>query len=359
MWPKHHQVWPTGTPVINLVLVALSIAVLLSYGRAVDFADLVSYPSLIDDSQIVRYVGGDGFSANHVVRGILDEPMISSLLHTGKSSRFRPGYYTLKGVETIAFGTHMALWYLLRVVGFLAAGFTIAVIVGKWFGTFPSALFAVMWFVHPAWSDLLVRVGPAEHYLYMLVPAFFLILYNGHDTWDWRRYLPFAALCDFLLFDQGSGSAVGIRLRRNLGRWRLRFWQQTLSVRLDDNCRRNNLDAYHSQCFVGINRALRAGTINSKLRQTIRQGPSAIFRRILTGGINSCSTNATSEPASIRFCGPVTPISRSRSPADHCAPLRPDWRFNTGRHALSLCSPISDLRGILCGLRMVVPSENI
>lgn len=74
-----------------MLLVLLFVAALIQYLYSFDRAALISYPNLIDDSQIVRYLGSDGFSIGTIISSVLDEYEIRVLIADGAANRFRPG----------------------------------------------------------------------------------------------------------------------------------------------------------------------------------------------------------------------------------------------------------------------------
>ncbi|WP_194467132.1 hypothetical protein [Bradyrhizobium sp. CCBAU 53340] len=72
-------------------------------------------PSLIDDHDIVLALNGEGnVTLSSLGTWLAKTPEYKELLESGRTTRFRPGYYVLKAIEMYAWGDNMRLWYLFR-----------------------------------------------------------------------------------------------------------------------------------------------------------------------------------------------------------------------------------------------------
>ncbi|MDT4740694.1 hypothetical protein [Bradyrhizobium sp. WYCCWR 12699] len=120
-------------------------------------------PSLVDDHDIVFALdGGSTVSLRSIGTWLAQTPEYRELLESGKTTRFRPGYYVLKAIEIYAWGDNMRLWYLFRYVADIGTTMLIAALFLRTFGLPSAVAFILLYMGHQSWSDLIPRLGPTE-----------------------------------------------------------------------------------------------------------------------------------------------------------------------------------------------------
>lgn len=120
-------------------------------------------PSLIDDHDIVFALdGGSTVTLRSVETWLGQTPEYRELLESGKTTRFRPGYYVLKAIEIYAWGDNMRLWYLFRYIADIGTTLLIAALFLRTFGLPAAVAFVLLYMSHQSWSDLIPRLGPTE-----------------------------------------------------------------------------------------------------------------------------------------------------------------------------------------------------
>ncbi len=141
---------------------------------------------VIDDHEIAYFLGSD-----HVLRG---NEIVGNLLHNTEVAhylhypRFRPIYYTLRLLESWAWGAKPSLWYAFRIFVFaLFVSFfwyLISQKVGIVIGGFISLYMATQIY----WVDIIGRLGPSENYAALGLAFFGLgvhIIYKSNKIGGW------------------------------------------------------------------------------------------------------------------------------------------------------------------------------
>ncbi|MDN4986738.1 hypothetical protein QY049_26615 [Bradyrhizobium sp. WYCCWR 13022] len=120
-------------------------------------------PSLIDDHDIVFALDGENtVTLRSLEAWLAQTPEYRELLESGKTSRFRPGYYVLKAIEIYAWGGNMRLWYLFRYIANIGTTLLIAALFLRTLGLSSAVAFVLLYLGHESWSDLIPRLGPTE-----------------------------------------------------------------------------------------------------------------------------------------------------------------------------------------------------
>jgi hypothetical protein len=145
---------------------------------------------LIDDHQILSYFGtSKSVSIFDLPRILAAQTEVGSWGHT---ERFRPVYYTFRILETAWHGLNPAAWYLTRIaiVGAVTAGLGFAAFRAVNAGTESrarqlcsfgvAALTGILVVTLPAWSDIVMRLGPAETYV---APGLMLLCVGIGQAW--------------------------------------------------------------------------------------------------------------------------------------------------------------------------------
>ncbi|MGO9098346.1 MAG: hypothetical protein ACLP9Y_02460 [Mycobacterium sp.] len=130
---------------------------------------------LIDDHEILSYFGtSKSVSIFDLPRILATQTEVGSWGHT---ERFRPVYYIFRILETAWHGLTPAAWYLTRIVilGAVAAGLGFAAFRAVNAGSESrarqlcslgvAALTGILVVTLPAWSDIVMRLGPSEIYV--------------------------------------------------------------------------------------------------------------------------------------------------------------------------------------------------
>lgn len=157
-------------------LLVIGVLVSLAGNRPMLTADL----GPVDDHETVRWQGPDGRIALSEIPGLLQTTEVGNF---GETARYRPVAYTLKLLESWAFGYDPPLWYLIRTV---LLGLAIGLLAFGVSGLLERALAAspvpleepvarwARWLVPivgliviqglPVWEGLVNRLGPSENY---------------------------------------------------------------------------------------------------------------------------------------------------------------------------------------------------
>jgi hypothetical protein len=169
------------TPAV--VGIVAGLVVILAAATAYLYGPLVSAKfGLIDDHEILSYFG----TKKSV--GILDLPRIlttqTEVGAWGNTERFRPVYYVFRILETVWHGLSPAAWYLTRmvIVALVAAGLGFAAFRALNSGPTSRArqvcsliiavVIGLLTVTIPAWSDIVMRLGPSEIYVALGVMLF-------------------------------------------------------------------------------------------------------------------------------------------------------------------------------------------
>ena len=161
----------------------------------------------VDDHEIVRFIGSDKqLWIWQIPEVLLNQTEVGQY---GENPRFRPAYYTLRLLETSAYGIDSTSWYFARILMasltcfFLTVGLLALL-------SFRNKLVDISfssWFILTilslsAWQGILPRLGPAEIYLVLGISVFFylatFLLINPNSTRAW------VAACLTILLIVGS-----------------------------------------------------------------------------------------------------------------------------------------------------------
>lgn len=134
----------------------------------------------IDDHEIVRFLGSDKqLWLWQIPQTLVEKTEVGQF---GDYARFRPVYYTIRMIETSAFGADSSSWYLARIIMvslvmlFMVIGLLqllafsdriVSIAFGIWFAFSTVSL--------TAWQDIVSRLGPAEIYLALEFATFFYL----------------------------------------------------------------------------------------------------------------------------------------------------------------------------------------
>jgi hypothetical protein len=149
--------FPRGESLNLLLIACLSGAIsFILTGRQIYLANW----GLIDDHEIFHFLGpGLHLPLTDIWSTLLAKTEVGSL-----QGRFRPGYYTVKLIETSLWGTNVHLWYLARTFGlalFLGSiWWFMRRFVGIWLGGVLTICIALL----PLWAGVWSRLGTSEAY---------------------------------------------------------------------------------------------------------------------------------------------------------------------------------------------------
>ena len=149
--------FPRGESLNLLLIACLSGATsLILIGRQIYQANW----GLIDDHEIFHFLGpGLHLPLTDIWSTLLAKTEVGSL-----QGRFRPGYYTVKLIETSLWGANVHLWYLARTFGlalFLGSiWWFMRRFVGIWLGGVLTICIALL----PLWAGIWSRLGTSEAY---------------------------------------------------------------------------------------------------------------------------------------------------------------------------------------------------
>jgi hypothetical protein len=177
--PKERLPAGAWITVIAVLTLALAAATAYLYGPLVN-----ARFGLIDDHEILAYFGTNkSVSVADLPRILSTQTEVGSWGHT---LRFRPVYYVFRILETVWHGLDPAAWYLTRIVlvaviaaiaGVVAYRVTVGVaatVRRQIWGFALAATAAVIVLTLPAWSDIVMRLGPSEIYVGLGIALFAL-----------------------------------------------------------------------------------------------------------------------------------------------------------------------------------------
>lgn len=133
----------------------------------------------IDDHEILKFLGTDRKVFLYQVPSILWQQ--TEIGHWGEVARFRPSYYFLRVIETLAFERRSYLWYLNRIIILFVTVFSLSRVVFETVKTESKAIkvlvglfFAISSLRLPGLVDTTMRLGPAETYLLLGLAGFLI-----------------------------------------------------------------------------------------------------------------------------------------------------------------------------------------
>ena len=120
-------------------------------------------PALVDDHDIIYRLGpSPTASLIDTWNDLKATDEYQELVKHGKAARFRPAHYPLKSLQTYLFGDNIRLWYLANFAMYAGTAILLFWLALETFGIASAVVFGVFYFAHPAWSDILPRLGPVE-----------------------------------------------------------------------------------------------------------------------------------------------------------------------------------------------------
>lgn len=144
---------------------------------------------LIDDHEILRFLGPDGLAPVQVLGVLFSDTEVGQW---GEGTRLRPVYYLIRLIETAAFGDRAGLWYLTRmlVLVLVASGFGFIALRALYtrgdstrrlfVATAAATLVALLVVTIPSWTDIGTRLGPSEVYVGLGIAIFAI---GGFELW--------------------------------------------------------------------------------------------------------------------------------------------------------------------------------
>jgi hypothetical protein len=132
---------------------------LYQFGGFVDRA----VPALVDDHDIIYPLGpSPTASLIDTWNDLKATDEYQELVKHGEAARFRPAHYPLKSLQIYLFGDNIRLWYLANFTVYAGTAIALFWLTLETFGIASAVVFGVFYFAHPAWSDILPRLGPVE-----------------------------------------------------------------------------------------------------------------------------------------------------------------------------------------------------
>jgi hypothetical protein len=120
-------------------------------------------PSLVDDHDIIAPLGSSATAPlSDVLTDLKQTDDFRALAETGKAARFRPAHYPFKSLQIYLFGNNIRLWYIAAFAIYVATATVLFALVYRSFGLTIGILFAVIYFGHRAWADIMPRLGTVE-----------------------------------------------------------------------------------------------------------------------------------------------------------------------------------------------------
>ncbi|MCK1396049.1 hypothetical protein [Bradyrhizobium sp. 1] len=137
----------------------LSVILIFHFAQFLDRA----YPALVDDHDIIAPLGSSATApAADVLEDLRQTDDFQSFATIGKAERFRPFHYPFKSLQIYLFGDNFRLWYIAAFAIYVATATMLFTLVYRRFGLVIGLLFSALYFGHPAWSDIMPRLGPVE-----------------------------------------------------------------------------------------------------------------------------------------------------------------------------------------------------
>jgi hypothetical protein len=213
-----------------VVLLSVGISFFL-VGKQIFFANW----GMIDDHEIFMFIGRHTRLPLSEFFNVLVN--MTEVGHLG-SGRFRPSYYSLRILESSAWGTDVHLWYLTRTLCFglfiASLWWILSRFLQIWLGA--ALLFPIL--VLPFWADIWTRLGPSEIYGTLALGLMLLGIYGSvvFETPRGRAVSSIAmTVAAFILigsketFVPLAGAAVAVFLFNGITR-RLPIWVVAVSI---------------------------------------------------------------------------------------------------------------------------------
>lgn len=183
--------------------------------------------SIIDDHEFIDNIG----SRERLPFGEIPSAVLNTEVgRQGKTTRFRPAYYTLQSLEAAVWGKHPAIWFGMRMAIatlFAALLAKVCIDIGGSILAFGFLVFALS---RTYWNDIFARLGPGESYVILGV-CFMMLAYFASKKSGWRipnaltmaiglviavgskeNFVLLGMLPAWWLFSQGRKISIAIRI---------------------------------------------------------------------------------------------------------------------------------------------------
>jgi len=151
---------------------------------------------VIDDHEIVYFLGSDHvLKVNEIWGKLINNTEVAHYLHY---PRFRPIYYTLRLLESWAWGAHPALWYAFRIFIFALFVSFFWYLISQSAGSVIGGFIALYMATQMYWLDIISRLGPSESYAALGLVLFGLgtfIIYRSNKIAGWWCILLGTIIC--------------------------------------------------------------------------------------------------------------------------------------------------------------------
>ncbi|MCK1743552.1 hypothetical protein IVA80_22565 [Bradyrhizobium sp. 139] len=148
-----------SSAIVSLFALVTSALLVLHFGSFIDRAT----PALVDDHDIINPLKASASAPLADVWADLKQTdEYQELAITGRASRFRPAHYPLKSLQIYLFGDNIRLWYIAIFAMYVATATALFALLFHSLGLTSAVVFGVLYFAHPAWSDIFPRLGPVE-----------------------------------------------------------------------------------------------------------------------------------------------------------------------------------------------------
>lgn len=158
--------------------------ILIIYGL-----NLFSWWGVIDDHQIVQYLGTDQNLRFNELLSVIGE---TEIVKFGNTLRYRPSYYVLRVLETFIWGSNVWVWYLFRIFSYTYFCYIFFSILKNFFNRYEAFFIVLLSMLFHFWGDIFARLGPAEFYCVLgtaLLFHGFLLIYEHKLSSDFAPLL--------------------------------------------------------------------------------------------------------------------------------------------------------------------------
>jgi hypothetical protein len=153
-----------GRLMSTAIVFGLLVTVWIAFGAAIQ-----SQWSIIDDHEIMLYLGADGKLNLREIPSLLMQTEVGAW---GAWPRYRPTYFFLRLVETAIWGMNPMLWYACRVILVGIATLVFWKLTSGSLGKLGAGLLCMYTLTFPYWNELVGRLGPSETYVVIGLPVY-------------------------------------------------------------------------------------------------------------------------------------------------------------------------------------------
>ena len=190
-----------------LLLSSIIIGLSLSASYYIFGENLKAQWWIIDDHEIMRFLGDDGrLDLKNIPTMLLTDTEIGDF---GGKPRYRPSYYILRLLEASLWGNHPEYFYFTRLI--ICSIFILVcwLIFKDKIGFIGSFIFTMAVMSFNYWADIFSRLGPSETYVVLGISLFCLSIY-GFFIDHKSKYSILIWLCIFL------GAIISIGSKENM-----------------------------------------------------------------------------------------------------------------------------------------------